>query len=121
MSELLRAENVGCSRGLRAEGASSVRDVSIGIEPRTVNVLCGPEGCGKNLLLRLLGLLEMPDAGRIFLHETSTAELAENVRLDLRNRRFGFVFAEPFLLHTFSVVENVAMPLFKISGTGLEQ
>src|SRR5437773_2730918 len=63
MSGFLRAENVSCSRDLR--GSGPVRGVSLAIERGTLTIVCGAEGCGKNLLLRLLGLLEMPDEGGI--------------------------------------------------------
>ncbi len=121
MSTLLRAENVNCSRELRANGCSRVSGVSMSIEPGTITLLRGSEGCGKNLLLRVLGLLERPDDGELFLHDAPTREIDESTRLGLRNRHFGFVFAEPFLLGTFSVLENVAMPLFKIAGVNIEE
>lgn len=120
MADFWRAEKVTCSRELHAEGYSTVRAVSLALEPGTITVLGGSAGCGKNLLLRLMGLMETPDAGEVFLHGLAISGLPEDARLSLRNRHFGFVFAEPFLLNTFSVLENVAMPLFKISGLGLE-
>ncbi len=49
------------------------------------------------------------------------ASLDDTGRLELRNHAFGFVFAEPFLLDSFTVAENVAMPLFKISGFDIER
>ena len=121
------APNFLCVRGvssrriLRAAEPSRVRDVSLAIEPGTLNVLWGNEGSGKNLLLRLLGLLETPDVGEVFLHGAPTRALDEQLRLALRNQHFGFVFDEPFLLDAFSVTENVAMPLFKISGSGVDE
>src|SRR2546426_697944 len=114
---LLSAANVSCQRSLRAESPSRVRRVSLAVEAGTWCVLHGVEGCGKNLLLRLLGLLETPDSGEVFVRGAPTRALDEAARLELRNRVFGYVFAEPFLLDTFLVAENVAMPLFKIGGT----
>src|SRR5438067_9580873 len=120
-NNFLSARGVSCQRTLHSAKASRVRDVSLAIEVGTLNVLWGGEGCGKNLLLRLLGLLEAPDRGDVFLHGASTRALDEPARLELRNRHFGFVFNEPFLLDSFSVTENVAMPLFKISGAKVEE
>lgn len=71
--------------------------------------------------MRILGLLERPDEGEVWFESQATSLLDDAARLELRNRAFGFVFAEPFLLDSFSVAENVAMPLFKISGFGIEQ
>lgn len=120
MDDFWRAEKVTCSRELRADSLSRVRAVSLALEPGTITMLGGPAGSGKNLLLRLCGLLETPDAGEVFLHGQPTRALPDEARLALRNRHCGFVFAEPFLLNTLSVLENVAMPLFKISGLSFE-
>lgn len=120
---VLCANAVSCARALGSphRPPAHVRDVSLAIEAGTLNVVFGETGCGKNLLLRLLGLLEVPDAGDVLLRGASTRALEEAARIDLRNRCFGFVFAEPFLLDSFSVAENVAMPLFKISGAEVRE
>lgn len=120
-SSFLCASEASCQRLLGSAKPSRVRFISLAIEPETVNVLNGAPGCGKNLLLRLLGLLETPDRGEVFFQGQPTRRLDDAVRLELRNRHFGFVFNEPFLLDSFSVTENVAMPLFKISRANIEQ
>jgi ABC-type lipoprotein export system ATPase subunit len=113
---LLEARNVNCARQLLRDETSVVRGVSLSIEPRTLTLLSGPDGCGKNLLARLLGLLETPDAGEVLFHDKPTAALGDAARAELRARHFGFVFAEPFLLPSMTVVENIAMPLFRVSA-----
>jgi putative ABC transport system ATP-binding protein len=118
---ILEARAVGCSNAPSGGEPSSVRDVSLAVEAGTLNLFCGDNGSGKNLLLRLLALLDAPDAGEIFLRSEPTRGLTEDVRAALRNRHYGFLFAEPFLLPSFTVVENVAMPLFKISGVGTDE
>jgi len=105
----------------RASAAGELRGVSVAIEPGRFTLLSGPPGSGAGLLLRILGLLDRPDAGEVWFESRPTGAFDDAARLDLRNRAFGFVFAEPFLLDSFSVAENVAMPLFKISGAGIEQ
>lgn len=110
----LRAGAASCERG-----PARVRAVSLSIQPGALTLLGG--GAEKNLMLRLLGLLETPDAGEVFFQNAGTRSLDDAARLALRNRHFGFVFTEPFLLEGLSVAENVAMPLFKISGVGLEE
>jgi ABC-type lipoprotein export system ATPase subunit len=95
--------------------------VSLTIEPGRFTLLSGGPDSGAGLLLRILGLLERPDSGEVWLDSTPAGSLDDAARLDLRNRTFGFLFAEPFLLDSFTVAENVAMPLFKISGFDIEQ
>lgn len=105
----LELDGVSCAPA----GAPALRGISLVFAPGTLTVL---QGDGKNLLLRLLGLLETPDAGDVLLNGAGTRHLAAGVRDALRNRHFGFLFAQPFLLPAFTAIENVAMPLFKISG-----
>jgi len=95
--------------------------VSLAIQPETFTLLSGPADGGAGLLLRILGLLDAPDAGEVWLDGQPASSLDDAARLDLRNRQFGFLFAEPFLLDSFSIAENVAMPLFKIAGFDIEQ
>lgn len=89
-------------------------DLTLGFQRASLTLLCGPAGCGKNLLLRVLGLLSTPDAGEVLLHGQPTTGLTAAERAALRNREFGYLFAESFLLHGFSVIENIVMPLFKV-------
>jgi len=114
---LLRADAL-FHRGAPPE---ELRGVSVAIEPGRFTLLSGPPGSGAGLLLRVLGFLERPDAGEVWFEGQATGAFDDAARVDLRNHSFGFVFAEPFLLDSFTVAENVAMPLFKISGLDIEQ
>jgi ABC-type lipoprotein export system ATPase subunit len=95
--------------------------VSLAIESGRFTLLSGGAESGAGLLLRILGLLERQDAGEVWFDSRPTSSLHETARLELRNHLFGFLFAEPFLLDSFTVAENVAMPLFKISGFDIEE
>lgn len=99
----------------------SVRDISLSIQEKSLNLLSGEDPEGKNLLLLLLGLLEAPDEGDIFFRGEATRSLPEELRAEIRNQHFGFLFSQPYLLPSFSVVENVAMPLFKVAGVDAQE
>jgi lipoprotein-releasing system ATP-binding protein len=101
--------------------ACAVEDVSLELAPGDFCALRGVEGSGRGLLLRLLGLLERADAGEITVEGRPTAALSHAERDELRNHRFGFIFSAPFLLPSMTVLENVAMPLFRISHLTPEQ
>jgi ABC-type lipoprotein export system ATPase subunit len=75
----------------------------------------GENPAGKNLLLQTLGLRVPATSGEIFVDGISLANLDLDELSDVRNRKFGFLFSAPFLLPAFTVLENVAMPLFKIA------
>jgi len=114
---LLRADALFHHRSPPAE----LLGVSLAIEPGRFTLLSGEANSGAGLLLRLLGLLERPDAGEVWFDSKPTTCMEDAARVSLRNHLLGFLFAEPFLLDSFTVAENVAMPLFKISGYEIEQ
>ena len=114
---LLHCRNLQCMRPLWREGASHVRGVSAEFEAGRFHAICGAEGCGKNLLLHVLGLLEQPDAGEVWVGETNATALAASERDALRLRSFGFLFPACALLPSLSVLENIAFPVLKAGGT----
>ena len=111
VAPLLQTQNVSATR----PGGATLHDLSLTIEQGGLHILAGDIGSGKNLLLRLFGLLERPQRGEIFVEGAPTADLGDEARTAVRNRRFGYIFNAPFLLGGFTAIENVAMPLFRIS------
>jgi ABC-type lipoprotein export system ATPase subunit len=85
-------------------------DVSFNLQQGDVVALVGKSGSGKSTLLHLLGLLDTPDGGEIFIDNTPAGTLREKDRAVLRNRHIGFVFQHYFLLPEFNVLENILMP-----------
>lgn len=79
--------------------------------------LTGESGTGKSTLLHLLGLLDAPTAGAVYIHGEQASSLPEGRLADLRNRSIGFVWQMNTLLVEFSALENVMMPLL-IRGVG---
>jgi ABC-type lipoprotein export system ATPase subunit len=92
-----------------------VRDFTYQFRPGLFYHLSGSEFGGKRLLLQILGLLLRPDSGEIILDGSSVTDLDLDDLGEIRNRKYGFLFSSPFLLPGFTVLENVAIPLFKIA------
>jgi lipoprotein-releasing system ATP-binding protein len=87
-----------------------LKGASLAVHKGQVTALVGRSGSGKSTLLHLLGLLDRPNAGEIFIDATPVSKLGENSRSYLRNRYIGFVFQNYFLLREFTVLENVLLP-----------
>lgn len=78
--------------------------------------LVGPSGSGKSTLLNILGLLDAPTAGELYLLGRPTARMNDAQRTALRGASLGFVFQFHHLIAAFSVLENVLMPLMLAGG-----
>jgi putative ABC transport system ATP-binding protein len=86
-------------------------DVSLEIAPGTFTVLMGASGSGKSTLLNLIGAVDRPSAGRVFLGDLETSRLPEPELTKIRRASIGFIFQFFNLIPTLSVFENVAFPL----------
>jgi lipoprotein-releasing system ATP-binding protein len=78
--------------------------------------LIGPSGSGKSTLLNIIGLLDRPTSGKLFITEQDTGSLEEAQLTRLRGRTIGFVFQYHYLLSAFSALENVLMPILLERG-----
>jgi lipoprotein-releasing system ATP-binding protein len=110
---LLRVHDLVHSFTEGDERVRALRGVSFEARAGEVTAVVGPSGCGKSTLLYLLGLLDRPDNGKIFLENESVAEASDEVRTALRNKKVGFIFQFHFLIKELTACENVSMPLLK--------
>jgi putative ABC transport system ATP-binding protein len=86
-------------------------DVSLEIASGDFAVLMGASGSGKSTLLNLIGAVDKPTSGEVFLGDTETSALDESKLTDLRRTSIGFIFQFFNLIPTLDVFENVAFPL----------
>ncbi len=86
-------------------------DINLNVRPAECVAIVGSSGSGKTTLLNLLGGLDAPSGGEIYVAGQDLSRLSESERGQLRNRYLGFVYQFHHLLGEFSALENVAMPL----------
>jgi len=109
---VLRAEALARSYG----DVQVVTEASLSIDPGEPVALMGPSGCGKTTLLQMIGLLDRPSSGRVLLGEVDVWSRGGAERASLRLAHIGFVFQQNNLFAHLSARENVALPLWRLSG-----
>lgn len=87
-----------------------LRGISLYIDKSEVVSIVGPSGAGKTTLLQIMGTLDTPDAGKVFINGTDVSSLKEIDLSAFRNQHIGFVFQFHQLLPEFTAIENVMMP-----------
>lgn len=88
-----------------------LKPINFSIHPRERIAIVGPSGAGKSTLLHLLGGLDKPSSGQVFLAGHNLATLSEIKRSHLRNQYLGFIYQFHHLLPEFTVLENTCIPL----------
>lgn len=88
-----------------------LRDLDLEVARGEMVAVVGASGVGKSTLLHVLGGLDRPDAGSVYVGDTDLAQVPDAERVAFRNRHVGFVFQFHHLLPEFSALENAEMPL----------
>lgn len=89
----------------------ALRGVNLTIENGEFTALVGPSGSGKTTLLQLIGCLDQPTSGNVYINGTDTTRLSRDKRADLRKETIGFIFQFFALIPTLTAYENIEMPL----------
>ena len=115
MEPIIRTENLCRDFPSGREVVHALRDVNISIRPGTLTILRGRSGSGKTTLINLLGALDRPTRGDIYLYDQKISDMPENQRDELRRVDMGFVFQSVALIGLMTAYENVEFAL-RIAG-----
>jgi lipoprotein-releasing system ATP-binding protein len=109
---MIRIENIHKSYG----NVQVLKGIDLTVNKGELISVVGASGAGKTTLLQIIGTLEKPDSGNVFINDVNVNELSETKLAAFRNSNIGFVFQFHHLLPEFTALENILMPAM-IKGT----
>lgn len=108
---MIRLQNV--QKVYRTETIETVAldNINLDVQRGEFVSIMGPSGCGKSTLLNIIGLLDEPTHGEVFIDNQLVKGMRDNKMARLRNEKIGFVFQSYHLINDLSVIDNVELPL----------
>ncbi len=120
MHKLIEIRDIAKIYQMGLQEVKALQSITLDIEPNEYVALMGPSGSGKSTLMNILGCLDTPSRGTYILNGTDVSHLVDNELAEIRNKEIGFVFQTFNLLHRYTALENVALPLI-YAGIGKEE
>ena len=121
MNTVLQAKNISKVYDEGKIRTTVLSGLDLSIQAGEKVAIVGSSGSGKSTLLHLLGGLDTPTTGEVWLNDVCLSALNETKRSELRNRHLGFVYQFHHLLAEFSATENVAMPLLMRADVSIKE
>ena len=118
---VVRIEHVFKDYQLGEQTVHALNDITWSIDAGVFLAISGPSGSGKTTLLNLIGCIDKPTRGKIFINEEDVSEKSANDLADLRSRSIGFIFQTFNLLPVLSAAENVEYPLLRRTDISAEE
>src|SRR5215468_5535152 len=118
---LVRIENVSKDYLLGEQRVEALRDVTLNVEKGVFLAIAGPSGSGKSTLLNLIGCIDTPTTGKIFIDGREMSDRTPDELADVRARTIGFIFQTFNLLPVLSAEENVEYPLLQFKEIGRKE
>jgi putative ABC transport system ATP-binding protein len=109
---MIRTENLTKVYRMGDAEVYALHDVNLDIQEGEFIAIIGPSGSGKSTLLNMIGCLDTPTSGAVFIDGIDTGKLSENKLAEIRREKIGFIFQQFNLVHTLNALENVALPMF---------
>ncbi|MEK7526118.1 MAG: ABC transporter ATP-binding protein [Patescibacteria group bacterium] len=107
---MIKLDNVSKTFYLGDEKVSAVKNVSLHIKSQEYVSILGTSGSGKSTLMYLIGLLDQPTNGKVFINSQDVSTLSDNELSVIRGQTIGFVFQSFNLINRFTVLENILLP-----------
>ena len=111
MEKILELKNIHKNFRLGEDDIEVLNGIEISIQQGETFAIVGPSGSGKTTLLQIIGLLDSPTSGELYVRGESPEDLNDKSKSRLRNEFFGFIYQFHHLLNEFTALENTMMPL----------
>lgn len=111
MNTMIVAKGITKVYQMGEEKVHALRGVSFEVQKEEFISIMGPSGSGKSTLLHILGCLDKPTAGELFIEDLNVRKASDNRLAEVRNQKIGFVFQSFNLMAKATAVENVELPL----------
>ena len=108
---LIKLKEVSKIYGKEMAEVRALQDVSVEINKGEFVAIMGPSGSGKSTFMNIVGCLDIPNKGKIFLENRNISLLEESELAQIRGKKIGFVFQQFNLIPTFNALENVMLPM----------
>ncbi len=110
---VVRIEHVYKDYLLGDQKVQALKDITLSFEPGVFLAIAGPSGSGKTTLLNLIGCIDTPTSGKIYINDKDVSGKTPDQLADLRNKTIGFIFQTFNLLPVLTAAENVEYPLLQ--------
>ena len=106
---IIELKNINKSYG-KAMETQVLFDINISFKEKSFNSIIGESGCGKSTMLNIMGTLDKPTSGEVYIDGQRTNLMSSDELAETRNEKIGFIFQFHYLLPDFTALENVLMP-----------
>lgn len=118
---MIKLENISKTYQTDKVETLALKNIHLHVKKAEFVSIMGPSGCGKSTLLNVIGLLDRPGTGKIFIEGNELKNWRDKELAQIRNRTFGFIFQSFHLINDLRVIDNVELPLLYRSCSSSER
>ena len=108
---IIKLENVWKIYKMGDVNVNALQGMSLDVKEGEFVAIMGPSGSGKSTAVNMIGCLDVPTKGKIFLENHDISKLSESELAQIRGRKIGFIFQQFNLVQTLAAIENVMLPM----------
>ncbi|MEK6954797.1 MAG: ABC transporter ATP-binding protein [Candidatus Micrarchaeota archaeon] len=118
---VMKLENVWKVYGEGDAKVEALKLIDLEVKKGEIIAIMGPSGSGKSTMLHILGLLDRPTEGKLYLDGIETSTLNDDELAEIRGKKIGFVFQFFFLIPSLTVQENVELPMMLLGMSNIDR